>query len=220
MTQAARIMERVMKVAIDAVEPGTRQCDAAAEIYTPKSGHGGISAATTPPSCRCCPRASAPRRHHLTGRAKFVKGEPTILELAAARQRYHCPMARTVYLGKPPQKMADTASVVLDGIAAGLEAASRVRPARRWRLPGGAPSKHGIDKESRGGYSTGLNYPPDWGERTMSRGPDDKSVLEPNMTIHLMPASGWMTGASPFPRRSASPRQALRPSAIFRDSSS
>ena len=29
-------------------------------------------------------------------------------------------------------------------------------------------SRHGLEKESRIGYSVGLNYPPDWGEHTIS----------------------------------------------------
>src|SRR5260370_30327948 len=50
----------------------------------------------------------------------FVAGEATILELAAARCHYHCPMARTVFLGQPPQKIMDTAEIVLAGTAAAL----------------------------------------------------------------------------------------------------
>ena len=39
---------------------------------------------------------------HLTAtQDKFVEGEATIIELSGVYQRYHCPMARTVLLGKP-----------------------------------------------------------------------------------------------------------------------
>ena len=31
-----------------------------------------------------------------------------------------------------------------------------------------------------------LSYPPDWGERTMSLRPGDRTVLEPGMTFHFM----------------------------------
>jgi Xaa-Pro aminopeptidase len=85
--------------------------------------------------------------------------------------------------------MADAAEVVVEGLNAALEAA---RPGATceeveaaWR---GVISRHGITKESRVGYSTGLNYPPDWGEHTMSLRPGDRTVLEPNMTLHLTPA--------------------------------
>ena len=48
--------------------------------------------------------------------------------------------------------------------------------------------KHGFHKENRTGYSIGLSYPPDWGERTMSLRRGDKTELQPNMTLHFMPA--------------------------------
>ena len=47
-------------------------------------------------------------------------------------------------------------------------------------------AKAGVHKDNRTGYPIGLSYPPDWGERTMSLRPGDKSVLEPGMTFHFM----------------------------------
>ena len=52
----------------------------------------------------------------------------------------------------------------------------------------GTLQKRGFHKDSRAGYSIGLSYPPDWGERTLSIRRGDKTVLEPNMTLHFMPA--------------------------------
>jgi Xaa-Pro dipeptidase len=37
------------------------------------------------------------------------------------------------------------------------------------------------------GYAYGNNYPPDWGEHTVSLRPGDKNVFVPGMTIHVMP---------------------------------
>ncbi len=48
-------------------------------------------------------------------------------------------------------------------------------------------AKSGFIKDSRIGYSMGLNYPPDWGEHTASLRPGDKTVLQPNMTFHMIP---------------------------------
>jgi len=45
--------------------------------------------------------------------------------------------------------------------------------------------KHGYEKNSRVGYSIGLNYPPDWGERTASLRPGDKTVLQAGMCFHF-----------------------------------
>lgn len=47
--------------------------------------------------------------------------------------------------------------------------------------------KFGFAKSSRCGYSIGLSYPPDWGERTMSLRSGDKTELQQGMTFHFMP---------------------------------
>ena len=193
MTQAARIMEKTMQVALDTIEPGVRQCDAAAAIYQAQIAGlpdcGGDYTAFVP----MLPTGRGTSTPHLTWTDEpFKRDEATILELAAARHRYHCPMARTLFLGKPPKAMSDTAAVVLEGLQTALDA---VKPGvtceeveGAWRK---AIAKSGIVKESRIGYSTGLNYPPDWGEHTMSLRPGDKTVLMENMTLHMIPGI-WM----------------------------
>jgi Xaa-Pro aminopeptidase len=189
MQAAAGILEKVMQIGVDAVRPGVRQCDAAAAIVraqvagTPESG--GDYTAIVP----MLPSGVGTSTPHLTWTDEpFHSGEATILELAACRQRYHCPMARTVYLGKPPSKIEDTAKVVVEGLNAALGAArpgaSCEEVEAAWRT---TVAKSGLVKDSRIGYSTGLNYPPDWGEHTLSLRPGDKTVLQPNMTIHCIP---------------------------------
>jgi ectoine hydrolase len=193
MTQAARIVEKMMKTGIENIRPGVRQCDAVAEIYhamvsgTPEFG-GDYSAI-----CPMLPTGVGTSTPHLTWTdAPFIAGEGTILELAGTRFRYHCPMARTVQLGKPSSKLATAAEVVVEGLNNALDA---VKPGvtcesveRAWRE---TIQKHGIVKDSRIGYSTGLNYPPDWGEATLSLRPGDKTELRPNMTLHMIPGV-WM----------------------------
>ena len=113
----------------------------------------------------------------------------TFFEIAGCYRRYHCPLSRTIYLGQPPQKYLDVEKAVLEGIEAGLEAAKPGNFAEdieaAWRK---TIAKYGYEKESRCGYAIGVSYPPDWGERTVSFRKGDKTVLEPNMTFHFMPA--------------------------------
>jgi ectoine utilization protein EutD len=193
MRQAAEIMNALMRKAVDAVRPGVRQCDAAAAIYHAQvSGtpaFGGDYASFVP----MLPTGIGTSTPHLTwSDAKFVTGEATILELGACRHRYHCPQARTVFLGKPPQKLVDTEKVVVEGLNAALTVAKPGATCEEvetaWR---GVIARHGIVKESRIGYSVGCNYPPDWGEHTASLRPGDKTVLQPNMTFHCIPGI-WM----------------------------
>jgi Xaa-Pro aminopeptidase len=126
MRQAARILETVMETAIMAVAPGVRQCDAAAEILAAQARgtaeFGGDYTAIVP----MLPSGIGTSTPHLTwSDTPFVSGEATILELAGCRMRYHCPQARTVFLGTPPKKLTDTAKVVLEGLNAVIGA---VRP--------------------------------------------------------------------------------------------
>jgi ectoine hydrolase len=193
MRQAARLVEMGMRAGIDAIRLGVRQCDAVAAIYEAQirgtEEFGGDYPAIAP----LLPTGIGTSTPHLTWTDDpFKEGEATIFELAGCRRRYHCPMARTVQLGKPPERVAGVAEFVLEGLNAAIEAA---RPGvlaedveAAWRT---VIERHGIVKESRIGYSTGCSYPPDWGERTVSFRPGDKTELRPNMTLHLIPGI-WM----------------------------
>lgn len=194
MRQAGKIMEKVMQTAIDVVAPGVRECDAVAEIVRAQirgtETFGGDYTAIVP----LMPTGEKTSTPHLTWTDEPYKNEVAVnLELAACRNRYHSPMARTLYLGSnPPQKLEDTAKVVVEGLNATLAA---IKPGllcedveRVWR---DIISKAGLVKESRIGYAMGLNYPPDWGEHTASLRPGDKTVLEANMTFHMI-LGMWM----------------------------
>jgi ectoine utilization protein EutD len=188
MNQAARIVEKVMETGIESIRPGVRQCDAVAQIYHAQISGTEEFGGDYPSIVPMLPTGIETSTPHITWRdAPYKLGEATILELAGCRLRYHCPMARTLFLGKPTQKVKDTADIVVEGLNRALETA---RPGltcedveAAWRE---AISRHGIIKESRIGYSTGLNYPPDWGEHTMSLRPGDQTELQTNMTFHMI----------------------------------
>ena len=46
--------------------------------------------------------------------------------------------------------------------------------------------KYGIKKSSRTGYSIGIGYPPDWGDHTLNIQKGDKTILQPNVTFHMI----------------------------------
>ncbi len=189
MRRAARIVEKIHARILELVEPGMPKNELVAEIYRAgivgADGYGGDYASIVPllPSGA---DASAP---HLTWNDKpFEVGEATFFEVAGVYRRYHCPLSRTVFLGKPRQDFLDAEQAVLEGLASGLEA---VRPGNTCQQVARAffdvLAKHGIGKDSRTGYSIGLSYPPDWGERTMSLRAGDETELRENMTFHFMP---------------------------------
>ncbi|WP_045393431.1 ectoine hydrolase DoeA [Falsirhodobacter sp. alg1] len=195
MRKAARIVERMHRRIADKVEVGMRKCDLVSEIYDAGlrydewSGHGGDYPAIVPllPSG---PDAAAP---HLTWDDLPMKeNEGTFFEIAGTYQRYHCPLSRTIFLGKPPQEMLEAEKAVLEGMDEGLEAA---RAGNTCEDVANAFFKvldrHGIVKDNRTGYPIGLSYPPDWGERTMSLRRGDRTELKPGMTFHFMTGL-WM----------------------------
>jgi ectoine hydrolase len=189
MRVAARIVEKMHARILEKVEPGMRKSDLVAEIYsagiTGVEGHGGDYPAIVP----LLPTGSDAAAPHLTwDDSKFTTNAGTFFEIAGCFKRYHCPQSRTIYLGRPPQHFIDAEKAVVEGIEAGLAAA---KPGNLCEDIANAffavLRKSGIEKDSRCGYPIGASYPPDWGERTMSLRPGDKTVLEPGMTFHFMP---------------------------------
>jgi ectoine hydrolase len=188
MRTAARIVEAMHARIVEMVEPGMRKNDLVAEIFDAGirgvEGYGGDYAAIVP----LLPSGADAAAPHLTWDDRPMRsGEGTTFEIAGCYKRYHCPLSRTVFLGKPTQAFRDAEQATLEGMEAGLAAA---RPGNACEDIANAffavLKRHGIIKDSRTGYPIGLSYPPDWGERTMSLRPGDQSELRPGMTFHFM----------------------------------
>ncbi|MFC0401500.1 ectoine hydrolase DoeA [Paraburkholderia rhizosphaerae] len=189
MRVAARIVEKMHARIVERIEPGMRKSDLVADIYatgiTGVDGHGGDYPAIVP----LLPTGADAAAPHLTwDDTPLRNGAGTFFEIAGCFKRYHCPQSRTVFLGKPPRHFLNGERAVVDGIEAGLAAA---KPGNTCEDIANAffavLRKAGIEKNSRCGYPIGASYPPDWGERTMSLRPGDKTVLEAGMTFHFMP---------------------------------
>ncbi|NMF89493.1 ectoine hydrolase DoeA [Aromatoleum petrolei] len=186
---AAKIVERMHQTIVDTIEPGMRKNELVARIYAAgiegADGHGGDYPAIVP----LLPTGADAAAPHLTwDDSPMAAGAGTFFEIAGCYRRYHCPQSRTVFLGKPPQHFIEAEKAVVEGIHAGLDAA---RPGNTCEDIANAFFKvlksYGIEKNSRCGYPIGASYPPDWGERTMSLRPGDRTVLEPGMSFHFMP---------------------------------
>ncbi|MEZ5830299.1 MAG: M24 family metallopeptidase [Dongiaceae bacterium] len=82
------------------------------------------------------------------------------------------------------------AKAVVEGVDAGLATARPGATAEQVEAAWQAVlRKNGLKKESRVGYSVGLAYPPDWGERTVSLRPGDKTELQLRASPH--PGRVW-----------------------------
>ncbi len=192
---AGKVAEQAMRVALDEVDVGRRQCDVAAAVLAAQargtSDHGGDYPAIVP----MMPTGASAGTPHLTWNdAPLVAGEAMTIELAGAFDRYHAPLARTVMLGTPPKQLADTAAVITDAMAASLAAAKPGSTGTDVHAAFNAViAQHGLTKESRCGYSIGIGYPPDWGERTVSLRGGEQTMLEPGMAFHVI-LGIWMDG--------------------------
>ena len=190
MRRAARITDAMHETILKYAEPGVRKNDLVAQIQKTSiegaDGHWGDYPAFVPmaPSGK---DATAP---HLTWDDKpLVKDEATFFEIGGVYRRYHAPQSRTLFLGKPPQKYLDAEKAVLEAVDAGLEHAKPGKYCEDIANAFNATlNKLGFEKDSRCGYSIGLSYPPDWGERTASFRRGDRTELRPGMTFHFMPA--------------------------------
>ncbi|HEX7388496.1 MAG TPA: ectoine hydrolase DoeA [Acidiphilium sp.] len=188
MRRAARIVEGIHARIVERIEPGMRKCDLVADIYdaairgTPEFGGDYPAIVPLLPSGE---DAAAP---HLTWDDEPLRtGAGTFFEVAGCYHRYHCPLSRTVFLGRPTRAFIDAEKAVLEGMEEALEVAragNRCEDVANTFL--GVLARYGIEKNNRCGYPIGLSYPPDWGERTMSLRPGDKTILQSGMTFHFM----------------------------------
>lgn len=187
--RAAKLAELAMQAAVDHLQAGVRECDVVAKIYEAQirgtEAFGGDYTAIVP----MLPEGEKAGAPHLTWTdQRYADSTVVAVELAGCYERYHSPLARTICIGKPSESVIKTAEIAIEGLNAALE---QFKPGNTCEAVEGAwrkvLAKYGMEKESRIGYSMGLNYPPDWGEHTVSLRPGDKTILMPGMTLHCIP---------------------------------
>jgi Xaa-Pro dipeptidase len=191
--QASEIAASAMNAGLEKIAVGVRECDVAATIYGAMVGGTDQYGGAMPKGLTIAtgPRTAAP--HLFWTDEPFKLGDPVTFELGGCRNRYNAGLARTVFLGEPPKKLTDLVPVVVEGMHAAFQAAvpgalcQDVEAA--WRA---VINRHGYEKVSRIGYSIGIGYPGvGWVERTASLKQGDTTVLEPNMTFHMI-LGMWM----------------------------
>ena len=167
MREAGRNVTSTMNQAIANLKPGTKQYEIIADVYHSQiTGLDGKFGDYTS-LCPLIQVGEGTSTPHLTWTDDPIPDNGLIvMELGAARRHYHTPLTRTAHLGKPPEEIIRLAEVIVEGGDTALAAA---RPGMTcgeveeiWQ---NVLKRNGYQKESRVGYSIGLNYPPDWGER-------------------------------------------------------
>jgi ectoine hydrolase len=183
MRQAAAITDAAFERARVLVRSGTRENDLAAEIMAALArGAGGYGGTYIQPPLICSgPRIGTP---HITWTEDIYRpGMQVNIELGAARHRYVSALMRTFHVGPPPARLVEMHNIHREGLEAALAA---MRPGAECadvaRAFNTTIAKHGITKESRCGYSIGIG----WMEGSASLMEADHTILQPNMTFHLM----------------------------------
>lgn len=190
MRRAAKIVENMHATILERAEPGMKKNDLVADIYhaaiTGVDGHWGDYPSIVP----LAPSGADATAPHLTwDDSPLQSDEATFFEIAGVYRRYHAPQSRTLFFREPSAKYRAAEAAVLEAVAAGMAQAKPGNFAEDIANAFNATlNRLGFEKDSRCGYPIGLSYPPDWGEHTFSLRRDDKTVLEPGMTFHFMPA--------------------------------
>ncbi len=193
MRKAARISEAIIDGIVARIEPGLRKNELVAEIYADAIRGVGDDWGDYSAIIPLLPSGSDAAAPHLTWDGRPLERDvATFFEISGCYRRYHAPLCRTVFLGKPPQFLRDAEAALVEGLNAGLDVARAGNTAADIARALAAPlTRAGIERGARAGYPIGLSYPPDWGERTISIREEDNTVLEAGMTFHFMPGL-WM----------------------------
>lgn len=195
MRNAAEVTTESMNAALGTIGVGIAQNEVAAEIAAAQARGRGSSWGDYPAIVPLLPTGESADTPHLSWTdRKFIDDESVSIELAGVHRRYHVPLARTAVVGKPKQELIRLEGVVAEALSAVLEvAAPEVATAELARTWNRVLALAGLEKPSRLGYSIGIGYPPDWGERTISIRTEDDQFLEAGMTFHLI-CGMWMNG--------------------------
>lgn len=187
MREAGRIVTDTMNKAISRLHPGVRQFEVIADVYhTQITGFDNKFGDYTS-LCPLIQVGEGTSTPHLTWTDEPLPDTGLVaMEIGAARRHYHAPLTRTMHIGPAPDEIVRLTNVIVEG---GDEALAMAKPGVTceeveavWQ---GVLKRYGYSKESRVGYSIGLNYPPDWGERTASLRPGDTTELQAGMCFHF-----------------------------------
>ncbi|QQK78743.1 M24 family metallopeptidase [Salicibibacter cibi] len=196
MRMAATLAENAMSVGIEKIEADVRENDVIAEVYheliAGTDAFGGDYPAVAP----LIPSGDDTSSLHVSwSDRKFHANDFAILKLSGCSARYHAPLSRTIAIGETPEKIKEAGKHCVEGLHAALDT---VKPGvtceeieYAWRQ---TAEKHGVLKDTFLGYSIGSNYPPDWGSHTANLRQGDRTVLQPNMTFHMIPRL-WIDGS-------------------------
>ncbi len=182
MVQAGPIVDGAIDAAMRTIAVGVRECDVAAAVVSALCGTEQMPGSPfRMPTMPVAAMATAP--HLKWTDQRYPANAQTNFEIGAFRHRYVSPLSRTIVLGKASARVKHIHEAVTTGFLAAFEA---MRPGATCGDVDVAFRKvfnpFGVRKESRIGYSIGI----DWGDGGASLQVGDPTVIQPNMTFHII----------------------------------
>jgi Xaa-Pro aminopeptidase len=184
MQQAARLSEMGWEAVRDTIGEGVRQSEVVANLYQAllrgTDEFGGAYPTSVP---------HVNDVHESWTDETYEEGDIVGMEFGGCRYRYNAPLSRTVYIGTPTTEVVENFNLARDGLEILLDliepgkTIDSIMQEYRKRAP--------IQKAARLGYPVGVGYPPSWVNGYASFRVGDTTILEPDMTFHLVPLVGF-----------------------------
>lgn len=189
---AAQVSGAAMRAALETAASGVNEMTVSARTHQAMIEAGG-----QPPGFVPLIRSTArlAQEHVTWSDHVLAPGEGLFVELSGCVQRYHAPMSRLLYCGRPAPgaaRAAKAASAGLRAAQAALTAGTRTGEVyAAWEdavaeVTGVRQHRHHC------GYLTGIGFPPSWvgGGEVLGIRPGGDTRLRPGMVFHLM---SWVT---------------------------
>lgn len=186
--RAASMSDAMMRAAIHAAGPGINEQTVMVAIYSAMFQSGSTYPAFLPlvRSTR-----TLEHEHGTWSDNMLLNGDYLFLEMSACCWRYHAPMGRLIFIGKPPDGAEQINDVCCDAIE---RAAKRIGPGVRakdvYRAWQDSVDEAGLTHYRRHhcGYAVGIGFPPSWSGSGVPVGlrSDSQMELRAGMVFHLM----------------------------------
>ncbi len=187
MRQAAVAVGAGMRAGLDAIREGANERDVAAAVF-PARIRAGSHFVRNPTYITAGPRSALAHATWL-GRT-LVRGDVVFMEMGANVRHYDAALIRTAVIGPPPDDVRRAADASIAGLTAALATVRAGIPGSEvYRATRDAIARAGCAEFflHRAGYGIGIEFLT-WIERGgVSLDAGSSTVLEPNMTLHLVP---------------------------------
>ena len=127
--------------------------------------------------------------HALPMNVPISVGDLVAIEFAGVCRRYHAPILRTAFIGRPPTRLEEDFTCLKEAVVAATQAAKAGTPVTEPdRATNAVLARRGLDKRRmhRLGYSIGIAYAPTWLEPMVLAEPDTHTLV-PNMSFTIEP---------------------------------